>query len=78
MIVNAAATVYHGIGIDDFTIPARFRHADTVTIPRHRREIADDYHKLPVAIAPHETENRLIRIVMDDPFETGRVIIESG
>jgi hypothetical protein len=36
-----AAAVGHSVGVDQLSIPARFRNADTVTVARYRREVTE-------------------------------------
>ena len=50
-ISHAAAAIHLRIGVYALPIISAARYADAVIVPHHRREIANDHHKLIAAIA---------------------------
>src|SRR6185436_243463 len=71
-IADVASAVDGRIAVQQLPVPARSRHADTVAMPRHRREVAGTDNVLRLIPRPtDEGHGRLLPVVEVDPLKTG-------
>ena len=81
-VADVSATVNGGVAIDHFPVTAGTRNADTVTLPRDRREIGGDDHDVVRVFGNAVVgENACLIVVRLDPAEAFLLevdFVESG
>ena len=76
-ISHAASDIFLGITVKKFPPESAGRHADPVSQPRHRSEIAHDQDFIPRRSAFAEQRNHAGgRVIAVDPFEAGGIGVE--
>lgn len=68
-ISGVTTVIMHRVGIQLLAPASRLVDAETVVVPRHRREVAGDDDFITGFIAAHEDKYRTLMIVDHQPFE---------
>ena len=76
-VAHVAATVEHRIAVEDFLVPAEFGHAQAISAPDDRREVAAHDDEVARVFCPAEvTQGTVLIVVAIDPLEARRIEVD--